>query len=136
MSRGHPDYWSGQIPAMPKLAPDQTSWFRSGTTPVAAGGNALIIEYTVPAGYELYITGAIASSDFPIIQRVELLYGEAYITSFCGQIWYNTLLILPVNGWNRVVVDAGTPVAMKFYNDDSAQHNFNGNLVGFLQEKE
>ena len=136
MTRGHPDYNPAVFPHMPTLGPGQTLWYRAAESAIAGGGTLRQIDYTTTAGYELYVTGAIISSNSSYIHAVELVYGDAYALSFVGKVYYDTNFVMPITGYNRLVVPADQSVGMLCYNDDNQNHGFSVCLIGFLQEKE
>lgn len=117
MSRGAPDFWVVQLPALPTIGEGQVAWFQSELKEVGIGGSEDLINYVVPDDMELHICSGVVSCAFPRLQRYKLITTPAatYVSptshtdpdakwttpegAYDGDISTWALITVPAEGW-------------------------------------
>lgn len=127
MAHGAPDYWPYVTAGLPVPLSDQVLWVETDARDIAGLGNAFMIDYTVPAGEELYVTGGYVSTDFARIQR----YALSVDLVAWGTYYFDTFAHLPLNPSAMVRAVAGEHFYVRVYNDDALQHSFAVTVYGF-----
>jgi hypothetical protein len=127
MARGRSDYWYGMLPGKAAMGVGQTEWYISGDVAVAASGSEYAIDYTVPVGYRLNITGMLVTCSAPGNQAFSVYLGGVSISTF----YFDKSLLSPFNPGGGYVLEAGEKIEVNCYNLDNVSITFTVTIVGF-----
>lgn len=131
MARGRPDYWYGMLPGKAIFAAPQSSWYAVEQGDIGAGLNDDFIEYTVPEGFILHVTGGLISCDHPGIQKCAMNFSPALL----GNVFYDQIFALPLNPSGTYDIEAGHTLYVRVYNEDEVTCNFLVSLIGFEETR-
>lgn len=114
MSSGHEDYWYKYLTSHNVMGQDLVDWFQSGTIELDAGTWDYIIDYTVPDGYRLNVTGGMVSANRPGICPVYAYIDDVMI----WRIFYDVNLLFPFNPASGHVLTQGQTFKVVVYNTE------------------
>jgi len=127
MGSGRSDYWYGHLPGQSILGVNQTSWHAVVGYEIDAAGSVTIIEYTVPTGYRLYVTGAHISASLPGMDYFVIHIDSVAVTAG----YYDGLSVLPGSPLGGHILEAGQVLGVDAKNGDSLKKTVYCSLVGF-----
>ena len=130
MPIGRPDYWYSMFPGLPGLGSGQTDWYMAQDPSIDTGETVGLLEYTVPAGHVLNITGGLISCDQPGINR---FYMEIDLELICD-IYFDTFCSFPQQPVGLNVFTAGKVLNVSITNKDTVTVQFYAILTGYLKQ--
>jgi len=129
MSSGRPDYNTKVVPSPERFGDDESKWGDFVLDSVNAGAIKDFFTYTVPTGYELYITLIIFTCVLPGINAGDVRVNDVTKLS----VWFDISLILPFTGTNYFKCVAGDVLLIKYHNADSVAVQFALSVKGYLK---
>lgn len=134
---GRPDNTPQVAVSRPVMDVNQEKW-EAIITKTAAEGDAIpansclsIAVYTVPAGHELHIGGAVVTTNASCIQRMCMTYPPGILG---GMFRYDVRGELILSSLSSTIVNAGETLNLYIYNDDREPRDFSVTIVGVLQK--
>ena len=127
MGSGRTDYWYGHLPGQSILGVSQTSWYVLVGHEIDPSGYVQVIEYTVPIGYRLYITGAHISSDLPGMEFFAIWVDDVAITAG----YYDGLSVLPGAPLGGYILGEGQVLEVWAKNTDGKKRTVYCSMVGY-----
>jgi hypothetical protein len=130
MASGRRDYTYGFASQKQSVNVEQLYWIEKFEKELTPGASALMIEYNVPEGYKLVITGGLVSCNMPGKQRFYVHFG----VELWGYIDYDTNYQLPYDPSGTYELVYGETARLYCLNDDDVDIIAYAVLHGFLEE--
>lgn len=133
--RGRPDYTPAVTASKPVLVANQSKWEVLVTrracdgNPLAGRTVAAVAAYTVPAGYQLILGGAVITCDVSCMQKVVMVHTPGLI----GDFRYDMRGDLLFTSLSSTIVDPLDTLTIYIYNLDTAERDFSVSMTGVLE---
>jgi hypothetical protein len=129
MASGREDYWTRTAPQRVTLSTIQNSWWECDQKSIDSGESEFIINYTVPVGYKLVVTGLVISCRSPGINAVSFDFSGGA----AGFVYFDVNYSHIRDSSGICEVSAGSSVLLKGWNLIEDTAFFWGCLYGFLE---
>lgn len=129
MSSGRADYWYRFAAQKFSASIDQTVFIERGLESVAAGASQNLVDYEVPAGYKLIVTGLYVSCDSPGINQ----FWATFHSFTFGSIYFDLNFVFMGDNTGIYTVAAGQGALLDITNKLDVTAIFTGALYGFLE---
>lgn len=129
MSIGRPDYNLKVIPIPETIGDDEELYSYFQSNQVAAKGIRTMYDYTIPAGYDYYITFLVVSSPNPVTKWVRVqIDDEEWILAY-----YSNEYNLPISGVSSLKVESGKRIIIQCCNLDTEIAEVNLSIRGYIK---
>lgn len=128
MAHGLPDYFTASLPGKSIYGTGQSQWFEYGESPIPAGENAALIDYTVPDNTLLVIATGFVSCSFPCRVRAKI----DIIAVTQNDFYFSEFQSLPFSDMGIYELTEGQQIIMTLFNySDEVGHLYTANLIGY-----
>uniref|UniRef100_A0A6H1ZSU8 Uncharacterized protein n=1 Tax=viral metagenome TaxID=1070528 RepID=A0A6H1ZSU8_9ZZZZ len=130
MGFGRRDYTGGSIAEGGSVGRFSNNFTQIADIGIATMDIEVILDYTVPAGYYLYLTGWVVSTQSPVIQWAALYKDDwpIFFNWFILQQYFN------IGNMGTFVFEAGSNLKIRGYNYDEKTYQFVTSIFGVLEK--